>query len=67
MLGPGYRVSDRRSLIGMELEGEEGLRSLRVTFDVASGRWSSELLATRGERLALFRRKFEGEVGAPPP
>jgi class 3 adenylate cyclase/tetratricopeptide (TPR) repeat protein len=64
LLGPGYRVSDRRSLVGMELEGEEGLRSLRMTFDVASGRWSSELLATRGERLALFRRKFEGEVGA---
>jgi hypothetical protein len=61
---PCYRVSDRRALIGMELEGEEALASLRMSFDVESGRWSSELLATRGARLALFRRKFEGEVGA---
>ena len=52
---PTIRVLDRRALTGIDLQGDAFLAGLRIIFDMRDSRWESHLLATRGERLALFR------------
>ncbi len=60
---PGIELDDRRALIGLKVRGEEFLTHLRLMFGMPAGRWASEQLATRGDRLALFRERLRGEVG----
>jgi hypothetical protein len=62
-LAQDFRLSDRRTLMHLELDRAQHLASLRTLFELASCRLSSELLATRGDRLALFRQRFEGSDG----
>jgi class 3 adenylate cyclase/tetratricopeptide (TPR) repeat protein len=59
---PSHRMDDRRKLVRLELSGERYFASLRMVF-VANSRWQFELLATRGERLALLRVEIASEVG----
>jgi ketosteroid isomerase-like protein len=64
---PTIRLIDRRSLMGMDLEGSEFIANLQVMFEMGVNRWHGELLATRGERLALFRLRVQGENGTTGP
>ncbi len=54
-IAPGCMLDDRRSLVGIRLEGEPFFANLRFLFNarVEGGR---QLLATRGQRLALDRQ-----------
>ena len=52
------RLLDHRALTGLDLEGEDLVRNVRHMFGFSSSRWNVELLATRGERLALSRLCF---------
>lgn len=52
------RLVDHRALTGLDLEGKDLVRNVRHMFDFNDSRWSVELLATRGERLALSRLCF---------
>jgi class 3 adenylate cyclase/ketosteroid isomerase-like protein len=54
-LAPAHRVDDRRRLVGVEMSAQESLASLRFVFELPESRVHTELVATRGERLALFR------------
>jgi class 3 adenylate cyclase len=56
---PDARLSDRRPLTGVDLEGREFFATMRLIFDLRAARWHGELLGTRGDRLALFRRRLE--------
>ena len=60
---PVPRLEDRRSIIGLDLVGEDFFANMRLLFTTPSSEWRSEPIATRGERLALFRVQFTGEVG----
>ncbi len=59
---PTHRMDDRRKLMRVEIAGDEFLANERMLFDEPASRWRGELLATRGERLALLRMKFTTEV-----
>jgi hypothetical protein len=62
----GYRLSDRRRAVQLELDGAESTRFSRSLVEGRSGRIRKETLATRGERLALTLWRVEiagGEVG----
>ncbi len=52
---PGSVLDDRRSMVRTRVEGEAHLAHLRFLFDAYQGR-SSQLLATRGDRLVLHRQ-----------
>jgi class 3 adenylate cyclase/tetratricopeptide (TPR) repeat protein len=67
MYPPEFHMSDRRTLMHMELGREQHLASLRTLFEMTSARIASELLATRGERLALSRQLFGGSDRAAGP
>jgi tetratricopeptide (TPR) repeat protein len=58
---PLIRFVDRRSLTGVDLEGADFLANLRVIFEMGPSRYHGEPLATRGDRLALFRWRLEGQ------
>jgi class 3 adenylate cyclase len=60
LLAPGFRQSDRRRTARVEMDRAEYLAGLRWLFDVAAPRYTNELLATRGERLALYRAWLQG-------
>jgi hypothetical protein len=47
----------------MELARAGFLEQFRTLFDVPNARWTATVLATRGERLALFRLILHGDVG----
>jgi hypothetical protein len=55
---PSPRVIDRRSLTGVDLGGGDVLDNLRVIYDQPGSRWQQDVLATRGERLALVRWRW---------
>ncbi len=57
---PGFRRSDRRRLFQLELTREEHLEIARLLFEMESTQTEWEPLATRGDRLALVRWRFEG-------
>src|SRR5262249_21755501 len=54
-----FRLIDRRSYARIELNRNQHLESLRFRFEMPSSRIVSELLATRGSRLALTHGRFE--------
>src|SRR5262244_3342858 len=56
---PGFRIVDRRGYAQLDLDRDQHLASLRFRFDMRSSRTTSEVLATRGNRLALQRHRFE--------
>lgn len=55
----GFQHDDRRRLIRLELDRDEWLASYRQLVDMTSG-LRGEVLATRGERLAMMRAQWEG-------
>ncbi len=61
---PGLRYEDRRSLMRLDLDRDEYLAFIRPLFDMQVSRLSQEWLATRGDRLALTRLRWEGSDGA---
>jgi hypothetical protein len=52
---PGFRSSDRRRMVQLELDRDRLLEFTRQLGDMRSARLETEVLATRGERLALLR------------
>ena len=59
-LAPGFRQLDRRPMMQLELDREQFLAFMREVYDMSSSRLESEVIATRGSRLALARVRFEG-------
>ena len=55
-------MDDRRALFRMQVGGEDFLANERMLFEFPESRWQSELVATRGEQLALLRVRFTAEV-----
>jgi class 3 adenylate cyclase/ketosteroid isomerase-like protein len=62
MFGPTFEMDDRRSVVGVSVSGKEFFANQRFLFTMASSRFESELIGTRGERLALSRSRFTGQV-----
>jgi len=62
LCAPIMHFDDRRPLLRIELGREGFLEQHRTLFDVPNARWTPTTIATRGERLALVRLIFEGEV-----
>jgi hypothetical protein len=60
---PECRVMDRRKMVRVEFDRGGQLESLRFLFAFRSSRWTAQLLATRGDRLALGRVRFEASDG----
>src|SRR5262249_17984863 len=58
-----HRMDDRRQLMRLEVAGDAFFANERMLFDDTASRWHAELLATRGERLALFRVRFTATGG----
>jgi len=55
----GFRCNDRRRLMQLELDRDQFLEWMRTTFEMRSSRIEQQLLATRGDRLALSRDRVE--------
>jgi hypothetical protein len=55
-------LDDRRRLIRMQLSGEEYFAHARSLFATSWTLSDTKVLATRGERLALFRLRTKGDV-----
>ncbi len=55
----GFRYSDRRRMAQLELDRDQYLEFVRQLGDMSSTRVEPEVLATRGERLALARGLLE--------
>ncbi len=66
-VAPGFEDNDRRTGIGLVTRGEHALSVYRVMFELDRCRQARELLATRGERLALMRSTvtFQDGVAGP--
>src|SRR5262249_47462012 len=61
---PGFRLMDRRSMLRIELDRDGWLDNLRYLFEMRSSRFTpQQLLATRGDRLALARVLWQGSHG----
>jgi ketosteroid isomerase-like protein len=56
-------VIDRRKMVRIELDRVAHLHSLRLAFEMRSSRFRGQHLATRGDKLALERERFEGSDG----
>jgi len=54
-----FRLIDRRSYAHFDLDRDQHLESLRMRFDMSTSRWALEVLATRGDRLAMGWQRFE--------
>ena len=54
-----FRMSDRRRVVQLELDRDQYVAFTREVATWGTGRAESELLATRGERLALNRLVYE--------
>jgi ketosteroid isomerase-like protein len=66
LLPPPFRFHDRRRIALLEIDRDAYVESMHTLGEMASTHIESELLATRGERLALMRRRMElagGDVG----
>ena len=59
LLTVGFRCVDRRRMALLELDGDQFVAFTRELADMPSVRVDSELLATRGDRLALIRVRTE--------
>src|SRR5262249_42289679 len=55
----GLRIIDRRRMVQLEVDRDQWLASFRPIFEMTSST-SSELVATRGDRLALHRWLWMG-------
>lgn len=55
---PAHRMDDRRRLMRIAVAGEAFFANERLLFDGTTSEWRGDLVATRGERLALFRVRF---------
>src|SRR5262249_40922768 len=56
LLAPGFRNVDRRRIVSTDLTRDQFLESFEFVFSrLSSATVASEVLATRGDRLALFR------------
>ena len=64
---PAHRMDDRRRLMRMEIAGDAFFANERMLFDEPQARGSRRPLATRGERLALFRVRFTATVSGSGP
>jgi len=64
---PTHRMDDRRRLMRMQFSGEDFLANERMLFQETASQWQHDLLATRGERLALLRMRFTAEAGGSGP
>jgi len=58
-----FRNADRRALVQLESDREQWLTAFRQIVEMTSARPSYEVLATRGERLALFHMVWRGAAG----
>src|SRR5262249_16630784 len=58
-LAPTYLESARRRMVLLDLDRGQVLEGLRLGFDMDVSSRTRELLATRGDRLALFRMHWE--------
>jgi hypothetical protein len=56
---PGHRLIERRRMVQLEIDRERFLETLRPYFEMTSS-FTSEVLATRGNRLALSRSVWMG-------
>src|SRR6185295_13453073 len=59
LFADGFRCSDRRRVVQLELDREQYLAFTREVADGRTIRATSEVVATRGERLAITRSVFE--------
>ncbi|MCX5738834.1 MAG: hypothetical protein NTZ61_10140, partial [Proteobacteria bacterium] len=61
---PTHSMDDRRKLMRWQIAGDDFFANLRMNF-AQSVEWQTRLLATRGERLALFHvlKTSDGEAG----
>ena len=55
---PTHRMDDRRKLMRIEVAGDDFFTNERFLYELPGSAWDVDLLATRGERLALCRVKF---------
>jgi class 3 adenylate cyclase len=62
LAAPELVFDERRRMLRNTCGRDVWLEQFRILFDVPSSRFTSELLATRGERLSLNVHRFEGEV-----
>jgi class 3 adenylate cyclase len=63
---PHFRSVDRRPLMRLETDRDSLVASVRPFFEAGVQR-SAELLATRGDRLALYRMRLSGSDGVAGP
>ncbi|HTO07323.1 MAG TPA: nuclear transport factor 2 family protein [Myxococcota bacterium] len=61
---PGHAMDDRRRLFRMQVESADFVANERHLFELEGSRWQSERVATRGERLGLFRVRFGARAGS---
>src|SRR4029079_14991712 len=59
---PALEIDDRRRLLRAQGGAEGSMAAPRRLFELQGIRWLLTPIATRGERLALSRVTFEGEV-----
>jgi hypothetical protein len=64
LYAPTCQFEDRRRLMRLTGGVELTMAQFRVYFEVPNSRWIMTPIATRGERLALTRMRFEGDVDA---
>ncbi|MCI0633941.1 MAG: nuclear transport factor 2 family protein, partial [Actinobacteria bacterium] len=57
---PGFRQLDRRKMMRVDVDRDPFLESLRQAIELTSSRFAPEVVATRGERLALCRWLWSG-------
>jgi hypothetical protein len=63
LFAPGFQGIDRRTMLQNELDRDEWLVSYRPIVEMTSSRTTSEVLATRGDRLVLARYLWQGADG----
>jgi SnoaL-like domain len=63
VFAPGFRNIDRRRMLHGELDREAWLASYRPILEMTSSGSTSDVLATRGDRLALARYDWHGTDG----
>jgi ketosteroid isomerase-like protein len=57
---PGFRLVERRRMVQLEIDRHRFLDGFRPFFEMTSSRTGDEVLATRGDRLALVRSVWMG-------
>jgi hypothetical protein len=58
--GPAFRQVDHRKLVRLDIDRASTLESLRKTLQQPSSDFTAEVIATRGDRLALARWLWSG-------